>query len=72
MDFKSAHFCEEPLRPVYAFFHKKSQCFCFFIILGGQVGGHVCGHIHGHVRGNIREMFVDTFMDTFLDKILVT
>jgi len=62
MDFKSAHFCEEPLRPVYAFFHKKCQYFCFFIILGGQVGGHV----HGHVRGNIREMFVDTFMDTFL------
>ena len=68
MDFKSAHFCEEHLRPVYVFFHKKYQYFCFFIILGGQVGGHV----HGHVRGNIREMFVDTFMDTFLDNILVT
>ena len=61
MDFKSTHFCEEPLRPVYTLFHKKTQYFCFLIISGGHVGGRVCGHVQ----------FADTFMDTFLDNIVL-
>ena len=68
MDFKSAHFCEEPLRLVYTFFHKKTQYFCFlsyFWIAFGHVGGHVCGHVRGHVRGNFRDMLSDRYVDTF-------
>ena len=68
MDFRGAHFCEERLRLVYTFFHKKTQYFCFFLIFLDRF--RTClrtrlrtrswtrsrefqGHVHGHVRGHV-------------------
>ena len=68
MNFRGAHFCEERLRLVYTFFHKKLnifEFFSYFLIAFGHVCGHVCGHVRGHVRENFRDMFMDTYADTF-------
>ena len=82
LDFKSAHFCEEPLRLVYTFFHKKTQYFVFFCHFLDRFRTRLRtrlrtrswtrsreyqGHVHGHVRGHVRKNSVDTFMDIFLD-----
>ena len=68
MDFRGDHFCEECLRLVYTFFHKKTQYFCFFLIFLDRF--RTClrtrlrtrswtrsrefqGHVRGHVRGHV-------------------